>query len=72
VVCGMLSGFGTVTERDFIIIQIVWNAKERDWAQCVGGGGYKCFTKYEYLFSRTGKLTGKGLQYVAHLTPGFG
>jgi hypothetical protein len=33
----MLSGFGTVTERDFIKIQIVCNSKEHDWSQSVCG-----------------------------------
>jgi hypothetical protein len=67
----MLSGFGTVTERDFIEIQIMWNSKERDWAESVCGG-YKCFTKYGNLFPGLERLRGKGLEYVDNLTPGFG
>jgi hypothetical protein len=30
--------------------------------------GYKCSTKYENNFPGTEILTGKGLEYVAHLT----
>jgi hypothetical protein len=67
----MLSGFGTVTERDFIETQILWNLKEHDWAQSVCGGVVNVLRSMNSYFPGLERLTGKGLEYAVHMRPGF-
>jgi hypothetical protein len=67
----MLSGFGTVRERDFTEIQIVWNSKEHEWAQSVCGVVINVLGSMNICFPVLEKLTGQGLENVAHLTLGF-
>jgi hypothetical protein len=57
----MLSGFGIVTERDFVKIQIVWNSKEPDWAESVDGGVVNVLRSMNIFFQNWKGLQAKDL-----------
>jgi hypothetical protein len=65
------SWFGTVTERDFIEIQIVWNAKEHDWEESVCWVVINVLRSLNIYFPVLEELTGRGLENVAYLNLGF-
>ena len=68
----ILSRFKTLTKGNFIKIQILKNAKEHDCTQSICRMVINVLQSMIIYFRGLTRLKGKGLEYVAQMTPRFG